>query len=343
MPHIKTREIDRTPKIKDAAVRLPKELVRDITVKSADTLKSPSFSSAGDGVSMTEDAEDRLEHGMERTADYGSRAVWRGGKRAAYEVRGRWERSHSRGSEDSAASQSQETTGTNVRSSAGGVDSVRKTEEEKGELPGSAGDSKELAVRKKQADSMRIKTREEVEAAQKVRQSTGGERIQKSGRMSHSPGDRIKSAGRADQIGKGAVSTSGKKERIFQAGKRLAVKGKQGAGTAVRGTKQVLRGVTAAAKTAVSAVKSAVTLISGAGVAVLLVIILGVVGGIAGSSGGESAEPLSQEVLAYTSTIQRYASQYGIPEYVASIQAIMMQESGGRGTDPMQSSTALPK
>lgn len=47
---------------------------------------------------------------------------------------------------------------------------------------------------------------------------------------------------------------------------------------------------------------------------------------------------MSQEVLAYTSTIQKYASQYGIPEYVASIQAIMMQESGGKGTDPMQSS-----
>lgn len=70
----------------------------------------------------------------------------------------------------------------------------------------------------------------------------------------------------------------------------------------------------------------------------LLVIILGVIGGIAGSSGSTSAEPLSQEVLAYTSTIQRYASQYGISEYVPSIQAIMMQESGGRGTDPMQAS-----
>lgn len=45
-----------------------------------------------------------------------------------------------------------------------------------------------------------------------------------------------------------------------------------------------------------------------------------------------------QEVLAYTATIQRYASEFGIPEYVASIQAIMMQESGGRGTDPMQAS-----
>lgn len=44
------------------------------------------------------------------------------------------------------------------------------------------------------------------------------------------------------------------------------------------------------------------------------------------------------ENLYLKSTIQRYASQYGISEYVPSIQAIMMQESGGRGTDPMQAS-----
>ena len=50
----------------------------------------------------------------------------------------------------------------------------------------------------------------------------------------------------------------------------------------------------------------------------------------------QSAEPLSAEVLAHTPTIQRYVSKYGIPEYVAVIQAIMMQESGGRGLDVMQ-------
>ena len=338
MPDIKTREIDRTPKVKDAAARLPKELVRDITVKSANMVKLPSFSSSGDGDSMTEDAGNRLEHGMERMADYGSRAVWSGGKQAAHGVRDRWEGRRSQENEDSADLQRQETASTNGETSAGGADSVRKTGEEKKELPESSGDSKELAVREKQADCMKIKTREEVEAAQGMRKSAGGDEIRRSGRLFHSPGDRIKSAGRAEQMGRGAVSAGGKRERIFQAGKKLAVKGKQGAGTAVRRTKQILRGVTAAAKTAVSAVQSVVALISGAGVAVLLVIILGVVGGIAGSSGNSSAEQLSQEVLAYTSTIQRYASQYGIPEYVASLQAIMMQESGGRGTDPMQAS-----
>ena len=43
-------------------------------------------------------------------------------------------------------------------------------------------------------------------------------------------------------------------------------------------------------------------------------------------------------MLAHTPAIQKHASEFGIPEYVPAIQAIMMQESGGRGTDPMQAS-----
>lgn len=81
---IKTREIDRTPKMKDAAARLPKELVRDITTKPLDSVKNTAFSQHGkSGGSMSEDASDRLESGMERTADYGSRAVRNGGKKTA--------------------------------------------------------------------------------------------------------------------------------------------------------------------------------------------------------------------------------------------------------------------
>lgn len=104
------------------------------------------------------------------------------------------------------------------------------------------------------------------------------------------------------------------------------------------GVKQAYRGAKAVVKTAAAAVHSVTALLTAGLVIVLLVIVLGVAGGVAGASGNSSAEALSQEVLAYTSIIRQYASQYGIPEYVASIQAIMMQESGGRGTDPMQAS-----
>ncbi|BFL47996.1 hypothetical protein K420107F6_32850 [Lactonifactor longoviformis] len=70
----------------------------------------------------------------------------------------------------------------------------------------------------------------------------------------------------------------------------------------------------------------------------VFVVIADIIAGAMFSGSSQSAEPLSQEVLAYTPTIQKYAAEYGIPDYVSVLQAIIMQESGGRGTDPMQSS-----
>ena len=49
-------------------------------------------------------------------------------------------------------------------------------------------------------------------------------------------------------------------------------------------------------------------------------------------------EPLSAEVLAYEETITKYVEQFKIEDYVPILEAIMMQESGGKGNDPMQSS-----
>lgn len=48
--------------------------------------------------------------------------------------------------------------------------------------------------------------------------------------------------------------------------------------------------------------------------------------------------PVSEEVKAYEPIIQKYAREHGIGDYVLLIEAVMMQESGGRGTDPMQCS-----
>lgn len=55
-------------------------------------------------------------------------------------------------------------------------------------------------------------------------------------------------------------------------------------------------------------------------------------------AGGGAKTPVSEEVNAYTPLIQLYAKQHGIPQYVELIKAVMMQESGGRGSDPMQAS-----
>lgn len=56
------------------------------------------------------------------------------------------------------------------------------------------------------------------------------------------------------------------------------------------------------------------------------------------SSTNTSLMPLNEEVIAYEETIRKYAKQYNIEDYVPLLQAVMMQESGGKGNDPMQSS-----
>lgn len=57
-----------------------------------------------------------------------------------------------------------------------------------------------------------------------------------------------------------------------------------------------------------------------------------------GGDNSSTFSSVSAEVEAYEPLIRQYANQYGIGEYVELIKAIMMQESGGRGLDPMQCS-----
>ncbi len=103
--------------------------------------------------------------------------------------------------------------------------------------------------------------------------------------------------------------------------------------------KLTARGILTAVKAAVASTKGLVAIASaGGGLAVLLILVIGVVGGVLLSGSSQSAEPVSQEVMDYVPVIQRYAREYGIPDYVQVIQAIMMQESRGHGTDPMQAS-----
>ncbi len=73
-------------------------------------------------------------------------------------------------------------------------------------------------------------------------------------------------------------------------------------------------------------------------VIIIIVVLLGCAVSLFGGGGSDSTSytPVSAEVEAYTPLIQKYAKQYGIPEYVELIKAVMMQESGGKGSDPMQ-------
>ena len=97
-----------------------------------------------------------------------------------------------------------------------------------------------------------------------------------------------------------------------------------------------------------TAVTKAVTpsresLLYAAGALVLIIIpfvvIMGVASMLTSTGDGRSAYvPVSAEVEAYRPLIRLYAAEHGIPEYEDLIAAVMMQESGGQGTDPMQCS-----
>ena len=97
-----------------------------------------------------------------------------------------------------------------------------------------------------------------------------------------------------------------------------------------------------------TAVTKAVTpsresLLYAAGALVIIIIPFVVIMGVASmltstGDGRSSYVPVSAEVEAYRPLIRLYAAQHGIPEYEDLIAAVMMQESGGQGTDPMQCS-----
>ena len=76
----------------------------------------------------------------------------------------------------------------------------------------------------------------------------------------------------------------------------------------------------------------------------ILFFFLAVMGATIDDKGGlreGEAVNLSEEVLAYQPTVEKFASEYGVEENVGVILALMMQESGGKGNDPMQASESL--
>lgn len=50
---------------------------------------------------------------------------------------------------------------------------------------------------------------------------------------------------------------------------------------------------------------------------------------------------LSEQVKSYQPLVEKYAKNYGVEQHVDTLLAMMMQESGGRGGDPMQASESF--
>lgn len=145
----------------------------------------------------------------------------------------------------------------------------------------------------------------------------------------------IKTAEQTAKATKEAAKASAKAaQKAAQAAKATAKATAEATKTAVRATIAAVKVIIAGTKALISA------LIAGGWVSVVIILIVVLLGcgvSLFGGGGGSNAyTPVSAEVEAYEPLIQKYAKQYGIPEYVELIKAVMMQESGGRGLDPMQ-------
>ena len=310
MRDIKERVRDKNPKIRNPAARLPKELVRQTVLEAKEKPRELHEKSSGQSESPTQYGTEKIESVQYRAASVAGKTIgkttYRGGKKLAGVTYRKIKERKSRQEEAKATEEAMEQ----------GAESGKKLIKLKPEQTALA---KENGKRKVKAAPKVVKVSGLSQEKIKTQASMQKQQVEKSLQAMQKA--------RAVQMARKSAQASAESGKAV-----LQVTGK--------GSKLSVQGITAAIQKGVVALEKMGKWIAAGGGAFLLVFILivGIIAGAAFSSSSESSESLSDEVLAYTSVIQQYASQYGIPEYVSAIQAIMMQESGGRGTDPMQCS-----
>lgn len=310
MRDIKERVMDKNPKIRNPATRLPKELVRSAVLEAKEKPRELHEKSSGQSDSPTQYGTEKIESVQYRAASVAGRTIgkttYQGGKKLAGVTYRKIKERKSRQEEAKAAEEAMEQ----------GAESGKKLIKLK---PEQAALAKENGKRQVKAAPRVVKVSGLSQEKIKTQASMQKQQVEKSLQA-------MQKARVVQMARKSAQASAESGKAVFQ------VTGK--------GSKLSVQGITAAIQKGVVALEKMGKWIAAGGGAFLLVFILivGIIAGVAFSSSSESSESLSDEVLAYTSVIQQYASQYGIPEYVSAIQAIMMQESGGRGTDPMQCS-----
>lgn len=310
MRDIKERVKDKNPKIRNPAARLPKELVRQTVLEAKEKPRELHEKSSGQSDSPTQYGTEKIESVQYRAASVAGKTIgkttYQGGKKLAGVTYRKIKERKNRQEEVKVAEEAMEQ----------GAESGKKLIKLK---PEQAALAKENGKRQVKAAPRVVKVSGLSQEKIKTQASMQKQQVEKSLQA-------MQKARVVQMARKSAQASAESGKAVFQ------VTGK--------GSKLSVQGITAAIQKGVVALEKMGKWIAAGGGAFLLVFILitGIIAGAAFSSSSESSESLSDEVLAYTSVIQQYASQYGIPEYVSAIQAIMMQESGGRGTDPMQCS-----
>lgn len=216
----------------------------------------------------------------------------------------------------------------------------------------------------KTAQSQASRKRAAGNSKKNLQQSTGQavrsmERGEKGIKTTHQTGQTIKSAGKgtvktagrsiktAEQTARTTVKTTEQAAknayRTAKASRKVAEKSARAAGKATEKTvKAAAKTTVSTAKAVIAGTKALLTAVAAGGwIAILVLIVVLLFGAVLSMTGGDNSStviPVSAEVQAYEPLIRKYAKQHGIGEYVELIKAVMMQESGGRGNDPMQSS-----
>ena len=311
MKEIKEKVRGQSPKIRNPASRLPKELVRSamLEAKEKSSIMADKIGRETGEESPVEYAGNRIQRVEQRMGRESASAAYRGGKKLAVKTYEKIKAQKQKQREAATPSLGEENTRGNTFTQAG------QTMAKKG--------------RTEATRSIKVKPE-----AEKTIKEAGYRTVKIAPRVvKASPVSSQKVKTQAVLQKKQAL----KSMKAAREAKRAAMHSVQ---TAKQSAKATGRGLKAMAEAAAHAVKAAFAALMAGGGAVLVVLILivGIIGGAAFLGNSQSSEALSAEVLAHTPAIQKYASEFGIPEYVPAIQAIMMQESGGRGTDPMQAS-----
>lgn len=335
MADIKTRDaVKGTIKTIDKAA-IATERMKSAYAKTKDKAEQGYYA---DDNSATEYAADRISYGADRIKDEGIHQFNKQGQKAVKETQeniGKAKDKISAYKQQKAAKAAQQKAAQNMSEHHGLQ--IRHGAASRSSAPDSVQKAKSQFIKTRQQGKRTIKTTAR-NVEKTVRATTKGA---------------VKSAEKgiktAQTTSKTAIKTTEASAKTVNAAAKASVKTAQRAVQAAKSTaKATTEATKAAVKATVAAVKAIIAgtkalisaLIAGGWIAVVIILIVVLLGCavslFGGGSGSNAYTPVSAEVEAYEPLIQKYAKQYGIPEYVELIKAVMMQESGGRGLDPMQ-------
>lgn len=371
---IKTRETKGGIKVLDKAA-VASERMKDAFIRTKDQMENLMDDSESNPSSY---AQDKVQYMMEDTSDAAGHAVVAGVKKASDKGREHFckeqEKKRLEKAREQMRQETKETGNTVKETTHAAEDTVHQTERTAHQVTNTAQKvehsvGKETGRQVRQtvqrdttrtvrrsinhAQSRTIKTAEHAEKTIKRTAKSSRKAAIKTAETTANTTERtIKTA---EQTSRAAIKTSeAAAKATAQATEKAAEAAAKAAEVAAHVAREAGRAIAYAAKVAAQAIMAAVRAIIEAGkalisaiiaggwvsvVIILIVVLLGAALALFGGSGtGNSFQPVSAEVEAYTPYIRVYANEYGIGEYVDLIKAVMMQESGGQGTDPMQCS-----